>query len=181
MGRPCVACNHPQSREINELLASGGSFLAVERQFGVDRQAASRHLHNGHVPPPVGEPATRGGERRADPEAQRDARAQITAVVEELDAQDPASMSQLTRIAWWREKRLAAESLAKIAPVSHGSASVEDLDGYRELIEAVIAVTWPKPGDDSRMRAARSQLGVEIAAALAKFESPAGAGDQPTS
>jgi hypothetical protein len=45
-GRKCECCRHPNRKELDALLISGGSFRVVARRFGVARDSALRHLHN---------------------------------------------------------------------------------------------------------------------------------------
>ncbi len=42
-GRPCTVCQHPQRAEIDKALVAGRPFLALAREYGLDRFALKRH------------------------------------------------------------------------------------------------------------------------------------------
>jgi hypothetical protein len=49
LGRQCTICNHPQRLEIDTALASRATYRAIARQYGVSKDALSRHKRNGHI------------------------------------------------------------------------------------------------------------------------------------
>jgi hypothetical protein len=49
VGRPCTVCDHPQRREIEVALVTGGVLREISSRFGPTRQALVRHRDN-HVP-----------------------------------------------------------------------------------------------------------------------------------
>lgn len=49
MGRPCTVCSHKDVDEINSLLLCSDSYRDIARQFGLSKDALSRHKES-HIP-----------------------------------------------------------------------------------------------------------------------------------
>ncbi len=49
MPRRCTVCDHPQREEIDRQLVCGGSYRDIARQFGLSKDAISRHKES-HIP-----------------------------------------------------------------------------------------------------------------------------------
>ena len=49
MTRTCTVCNHKDIEEINKLLLCSGSYRDIARQFGLSKDAISRHKES-HIP-----------------------------------------------------------------------------------------------------------------------------------
>ena len=49
MGRPCTVCSHKDVDEINSLLLCSDSLRDIARQFGLSKDALSRHKES-HIP-----------------------------------------------------------------------------------------------------------------------------------
>ncbi len=47
--RRCTICAHPDRREIDELLAAGGSPTRIARRFKASKDAMRRHRGSGHL------------------------------------------------------------------------------------------------------------------------------------
>lgn len=49
MGRKCSICAHPDRREIDSALLTGGQVAKIAREYGVSRGALTRHRDHGHI------------------------------------------------------------------------------------------------------------------------------------
>lgn len=148
-GRRCLACTHPQAQMLDAALAAGQSQGSVARAFGLHKDIVGRHVRKGHVLIPG-----RAGKiiQRPAPDAgSADAERLIRDIVASLHDIDVSALSTAAQMALFRERRLAAEALAKVAaPLLGGAVKVEDVEGLADFIAVVATELEPYP--EARLR-----------------------------
>lgn len=142
----CYVCSHPRAREADRWLIEGRTHVAVAKALGLSRQSVNNHVKSGHVAalqnPPAPPPT------QAKPPASRGSTPEdlINAIVASLDAIDMSRLPLSQQMDLARERRLAAEALAKLVPAPRPTVvTVKDIDGYADLEALEFAALEPFP------------------------------------
>ena len=145
--RRCAACSVAGSTALDAALAAGQPQAAVARRFGLSKHVVHRHVANGHARSAgsVRSPVTAGPGASAEQ--------QIRSIVESLDAVDLSALPTTAAMQVVRERRLAAEALAKLSgPEPSRIVALREVDGLPELMTVLFEELEPYP--ELRLRVA---------------------------
>lgn len=159
MPRPCSLCVHSDRPQIDESIVAGARYRDVARQFGVSKDAVSRHM--AHIAPALVEARQAGEVAQADDLLGdiRDLKADLKqARKEALEAGKYNSLALLAN-----SEMRAYELLAKIYETLNGRSNSDVLANplWREMRERVVDAFRDDPGGLAKLLGALAESEVE--------------------
>jgi hypothetical protein len=152
LGRVCTICSHEERYEIEELLATRQrTYRAIALQYGVSKDAVTRHVSGGHIGPLLTLAADAERAARADTLLDR-----IEALQSQTLAILDAPEDQRTALSAIREARRNLELIGEVTKELDraGTINVALNPEWLEIRGVIIAALEPHPtARDSVLRA----------------------------